>query len=84
MTNKKMCVLVVDDEPNNLQLMRQILQDEYRLALALDGNKALKAVHQVHPDLILLDIIMEGIDGFEVCQEIKADKTFINIIPGNY
>jgi len=66
-------VLVVDDEPNNLQLLGQILQDQYQLSFATDGAKALDAAWKVKPDIILLDIMMPEMDGYEVCRRLKAD-----------
>lgn len=67
-------ILVVDDEPNNLQLLRQILKDTYQLIFAADGENALKAAHKHLPDLVLLDISMPGMDGYEVCTRLKADR----------
>lgn len=71
MRNKK--ILLVDDEPNNLQLLRQILRDSYQLIFAHNGQSALAAVAAHHPDLILLDIMMPDLDGYEVCRRLKAD-----------
>ena len=65
-------ILVVDDEPTNLHVLRQILQDEYRLVFATDGSKALQLAQQ-KPDLVLLDVMMPGMDGYEVCARLKAD-----------
>ncbi|MBL7204030.1 MAG: two-component system response regulator [Desulfobacteraceae bacterium] len=72
MTNSKWKVLVVDDEPNNLQLLGQILQD-YQLSFATDGTKALDVAWKVKPDIILLDIMMPEMDGYETCRRLKAD-----------
>jgi sigma-B regulation protein RsbU (phosphoserine phosphatase) len=69
------CVLVVDDEPNNLKLMRQVLAGKYRLAFATTGPMALEIVPTVRPDLILLDVMMPGMDGYEVCRHLKDDPT---------
>lgn len=66
-------ILVVDDEPTNLHVLRQILQDEYRLLFATDGAKALQLAQQ-KPDLILLDVMMPGMDGYTVCERLKADS----------
>lgn len=66
-------ILVVDDEPTNLHVLRQLLQDEYRLLFATDGPKALQLAQQ-KPDLILLDVMMPGMDGYAVCQHLKADS----------
>ncbi len=66
-------ILVVDDEAQNLAAMRQVLSDHYPLVFAKEGCAALEAVQRFSPRLILLDIEMPGIDGFEVCRRLKAD-----------
>lgn len=73
-------VLVVDDVPANLALMRHVLEGGgYEVALAEDGPEALANIKAKLPDLILLDIMMPGMDGFEVCQRLKADEATRNI-----
>ena len=67
------CLLLVDDEPNNLQVLRHILQDHYRLLFARDGEKALQLAAASRPDLILLDVMMPGMTGLEVCRQLKQD-----------
>ena len=68
-------VLVVDDTPDNLVLMSGLLKDEYRVKVANSGERALKiAISDSPPDLILLDIMMPEMDGYEVCKRIKAFK----------
>ena len=71
--NKKY-ILAVDDTPNNLKLLGHILKDDYKLNFATDGFKAIKSISQKQPDLILLDIMMPEMDGFEVCRELKSNK----------
>ena len=66
-------VLVVDDTPQNLALMRDLLQDRYQVKLAPAGARALKIATTTPPDLILLDIMMPEMDGYEVCRQLKAD-----------
>lgn len=67
-------ILVVDDTPANLSLMTGLLRDDYKVKAAIDGEKALRiAQASPPPDLILLDIIMPGMDGYEVCRRLKAD-----------
>ena len=66
-------LLLVDDEPNNLQVLRHILQDDYRLLFARDGEKALVLAARERPDLVLLDVMMPGMTGYEVCRALKAD-----------
>jgi serine phosphatase RsbU (regulator of sigma subunit) len=72
-------VLVVDDEPNNLQLLRQVLSENYQLAFAPNGSKALEIVTKIKPDLILLDIMMPEMDGYEVCSRLKNDPLTCDI-----
>ncbi|MDB5936047.1 MAG: two-component system response regulator [Massilia sp.] len=69
---KQPLILAVDDEAGNLQLLRQVLQDEYRLSYAKDGRRALELAQQERPDLILLDVMMPGMCGYEVCTALKA------------
>ena len=67
-------VLLVDDQPNNLDLLSRILEPEgYNILVALDGRQALELTRQSAPDLILLDVMMPGIDGFETCQRLQED-----------
>jgi putative two-component system response regulator len=68
----KPLILAVDDEAGNLQLLRQVLQDAYRLSFAKDGRRALDLAQQERPDLVLLDVMMPGMTGFEVCAALKA------------
>jgi putative two-component system response regulator len=65
-------ILAVDDEPNNLQVLRQILRDRYQVIFAISGEKAIEAATQHLPDLILLDIMMPGMNGYEVCATLKT------------
>ncbi|BAE50644.1 Response regulator containing a CheY-like receiver domain and an HD-GYP domain [Paramagnetospirillum magneticum AMB-1] len=67
-------ILVVDDTPDNLAVLSSLLKDEYRVKVASSGEKALKvAMAETSPDLILLDIMMPGLDGYEVCRRLKAE-----------
>jgi two-component system, NtrC family, sensor kinase len=69
-------ILVVDDTPTNLQVLFDLLSEQsYRVAIAKNGETALQRLQSYHPDLILLDVMMPGIDGFETCQRLKADPT---------
>lgn len=66
-------VLVVDDTPENLTLMGALLRDHFMVKVANNGEKALKiAMSDTPPDLVLLDIMMPGLDGYEVCRRLKA------------
>jgi putative two-component system response regulator len=65
-------LLVVDDESANLQLMRRLLDQDYRLLFAKDGPRALELAHAERPDLILLDVMMPDMSGHETCRRLKA------------
>ena len=68
-------ILIVDDQTNNLKILISILENHgYKVRPALSGELALKAVRNSVPDIILLDILMPGMDGFEVCKQLKADE----------
>ena len=74
--DQKKTVLVVDDAPANIQIVNSILKDTYKVRIATNGAKALElASASPHPDLILLDVIMPGMDGYEVCSRLKTDPT---------
>lgn len=76
MNSDKKNILVVDDQPNNLNLVTSILKPFYNVFLANDGEKAVVVAQEKKTDLILLDIMMPGLSGFEVCSILKAnDKT---------
>jgi CheY-like chemotaxis protein len=71
---KRKRILVVDDEPQNIIVMREILKSEYTIIAATDGEKALAIAQSASPpDLIMLDIMMPGIDGYETLRRLKAD-----------
>ena len=72
---KQQKILVVDDEPINIDVLGGLLKQDYRLIVAKNGERALKAAHSGNPDLILLDIMMPGMDGYEVCRRLKADES---------
>ena len=66
-------ILIVDDEPLNVKLLAAILSaDSYDIISAFNGAQALEKVNEECPDLILLDIMMPGIDGFEVTRRLKG------------
>lgn len=67
-------VLIVDDTPGNLALLSDTLSEaHYRVLVAIDGSAALEQIQYIKPDIILLDVMMPGIDGFETCARLKAD-----------
>jgi len=71
-------LLIVDDTPENIEILAQVLSDR-ACSVALDGPEALAAARAVLPDLILLDVMMPGMDGFEVCRRLKADPLLCDI-----
>ncbi|MBN2457639.1 response regulator [Candidatus Woesearchaeota archaeon] len=66
-------ILVVDDDQNIVELVRLTLGDEYDYIEANSGIEAIKKAKESKPDLILLDIMMPGMDGYEVCQKLRTD-----------
>lgn len=73
-------VLLVDDNVQNLQVLANILRDQNcRVATSRDGYKAIKFVEKRRPDLVLLDIMMPGINGYEVCRQLKENKAVRDI-----
>lgn len=73
-------ILIVDDIPKNLQVLSSILNTEgYQIAFASGGNQALSVVENTLPDLILLDIMMPDMDGFEVCERLKSNPATASI-----
>ncbi|MDD2738688.1 MAG: response regulator transcription factor [Methylomonas lenta] len=67
-------VLIVDDTPGNLALLTDTLSEaNYRVLVATDGHSAIEQIQYIKPDIILLDVMMPGIDGFETCRQLKAD-----------
>ncbi|HBE36035.1 MAG TPA: adenylate/guanylate cyclase domain-containing response regulator, partial [Cyanobacteria bacterium UBA11368] len=66
-------ILVVDDTPNNVRLLSVILSKQgYQVRKALNGERAIAAVQEFPPDLILLDVMMPEMNGYQVCQQLKA------------
>ncbi len=69
-------VLAVDDNPLNLEIIQEALSEEYNLETATTGEEALEIAVDFQPDLILLDVMMPGIDGYEVCRRLRANSAF--------
>jgi DNA-binding response OmpR family regulator len=69
-------ILVVDDTEANVDILVEALGDAYAVSVAMDGQAALETVEESPPDIILLDIMMPGMDGYEVCRRLKADQRF--------
>lgn len=72
-------ILIVDDNPTNIDLLRDILSTGYRFGVAKNGVKALEYIRKHKPDLILLDVMMPEMDGFEVCRTLKNDSDYQDI-----
>jgi len=78
--NEKPILLVVDDTPENIQLLNSVLRKDYRIKAAPNGVRALELASQTpFPSLILLDIMMPGMDGYEVCRQLKANPVTASI-----
>jgi len=71
-------ILIVDDNPVNIDILVNTLKDNYSLGIAKDGLRAIEYTLKYHPQLILLDIMMPGMDGFEVCSRIKSTREMSN------
>lgn len=72
---EKATILIVDDTPANIKTLASMLQDAYKITISTSGEEALELVQNGPiPDVILLDIMMPGMDGYEVCKKLKAEK----------
>jgi len=67
-------ILAVDDTPTNIDVVKGVLADSYFIQAAVNGKMALKIIEKKKPDLILLDVMMPEMDGYEVCRRLKADE----------
>ncbi|OON60430.1 hypothetical protein B0920_15700 [Massilia sp. KIM] len=76
---KKCTVLIVDDIPTNIEVLAGVLKDDYAIKVAISGKKALEIAEAFHLDLILLDIMMPVMDGYEVCRQLKANPKTAHI-----
>ena len=75
----QLMILLVDDAPTNIQVLNETLKDDYRLFFATNGRDALRLVSESPPDLIILDVIMPDMDGYEVCRALKANAALQDI-----
>jgi PAS domain S-box-containing protein len=73
--NKLQKILLVDDEETNVLILKEILEDQYHIETAYSGEEAMDFIKTYKPDIVLLDIMMPGIDGYEVCKKMKVDET---------
>ncbi|HOO57203.1 MAG TPA: response regulator [bacterium] len=78
MTDKKK-ILLVDDDITIIDVLTTLLENEYQIQSATNGKAGLEKVRVFHPDLIILDLVMPGCDGFEFCEVLKNDEAFKNI-----
>jgi DNA-binding response OmpR family regulator len=76
---KKKTIIVADDEIHILELLRIILSKDYNVILVENGKSAVESARKFKPDLIILDIMMPDLNGYEVCEILKKDKKTINI-----
>ncbi|MBN2322498.1 MAG: hybrid sensor histidine kinase/response regulator [Spirochaetes bacterium] len=72
---KKASVLVVDDNETNIDILMGILGDEYEVSVALDGERALEVAGEQPPDIVLLDVMMPGMDGYDVCRRLQEKES---------
>jgi diguanylate cyclase (GGDEF)-like protein len=77
--NAKPVVLIVDDDISNIEIMSCLLEPEYEVCFAKSGTDALEIAGAVAPDLILLDIVMPGMDGYELCRRLKLDEALTDV-----
>ena len=81
MTNPRSLVLIVDDEPSGRETLQSILSTgPYELACACDGTEALELAHRLHPDLVLLDVMLPDVDGFDICRMLRS-QTDLQPVP---
>lgn len=74
-------ILIADDEPNIVLALEYLMKNEgYEVQTVTDGEDALRAIEKSRPDLILLDIMMPNLDGYEVCQRIRSDPSMKDIV----
>jgi putative two-component system response regulator len=80
MSDNRPTILIVDDTPANIHILVNILSSDYRTRIATNGEAGLKlAGRQPPPDLILLDVFMPEMDGYEVCRQVKANPVTASI-----
>ncbi|MEI6557530.1 MAG: diguanylate cyclase [Rhodospirillaceae bacterium] len=72
-------ILICDDEPTNIEILVGIFEDDYEIIIALDGEQALDLARSERPDLVLLDVMMPGLDGYQVCARLKSEPETADI-----
>jgi diguanylate cyclase (GGDEF)-like protein len=76
---RRSLILIVDDEVANIEVLNAALEDDYEICFATSGEEAIRSTLAVKPDLILLDVLMPGIDGYEVCRRLKVDHRIVDV-----
>ncbi len=66
-------ILAVDDDPTNIEILKELLDEDYNLKTAATGEQGLEVARDFQPDIILLDVMMPGIDGYETCRRLRED-----------
>jgi PleD family two-component response regulator len=79
MNDERATILIADDDPVNVQLIRLIFKDQYDTLYAADGVEALSMIRENRPDIVLLDIMMPGMSGYDVCRAMKDDPELATI-----
>ncbi|WP_207540902.1 diguanylate cyclase [Sabulicella rubraurantiaca] len=77
--NKRAVVLIVDDEVSNIEILSAALEEQHEICFATSGQEALEVARSISPDLVLLDVMMPDMDGYEVCRRIKSDPLLADI-----
>ena len=67
-------ILIVDDDETNLRFLHEVLSEKYQIQSVSTGEEALQFINSFNPNILLLDIMLPGIDGYEVCQKIRKDE----------
>jgi diguanylate cyclase (GGDEF)-like protein len=77
--SKRAVILIVDDEVSNIEILSAALEEDHEICFATSGEEAMEIARAAMPDLVLLDVLMPDIDGYEVCRRIKADPLLADI-----
>jgi signal transduction histidine kinase len=74
-TSARSTILIVDDIPSNITILAEVLEKQHDVSVATNGPDALDIINKKPPDLILLDVVMPGMDGYEICEQLKAQES---------
>jgi len=72
-------ILIVDDDQTNLRFLKEVLSEKYQIQSVSTGEEAFQIINQFEPNILLLDIMLPGMDGYEVCQKIREDDRLSKI-----